>query len=249
MSLLHRTQLILAALCTLPVGGLLTAEAKAQDKRQLIDTGNKPWVVYRYKLGIDSKDEILADFDREDQAIAVAKELREAEQRLDVSYSHKKRSDRDSSPPGQDPSAPRSDPPTGRPPLTPIVKLPRVDPGPYKFLDSYNDPFKKKMPNLTDTEQKLVGKWKFVRSDGFVVEIVLRDDKTGLYTQSIGEQTNLPLVWRINPPSTGMPNGALYVESPPGTPPERRYVGYLFPVGPAGGLRLFATGEPGKKQQ
>jgi hypothetical protein len=71
-------------------------------------------------------------------------------------------------------------------------------------------------PNsLTDAEAKLVGKWKLVRkSDGYVFELELRADKTGVYNSydpGFPEKKNFPLLWKIG-------RDRLVVKSPPGQP-------------------------------
>ncbi len=98
MSFTTRTHLLLAAVLALAVSGLVGREACARSKGQPSDSGTKPWVVVKGKLGdVNGKgDQVIADFNTEDQAGKYAKECNENEQSLSITYMVRKRSDWDS---------------------------------------------------------------------------------------------------------------------------------------------------------
>lgn len=273
MSLANRSHLLLVAVLALAFSGLTDQNAYGQGKPT--DSGTKPWVVVKGKLGDvnGTGDQVIADFNTEDQAGRYAKECNENEQSLSITYLVRRRSDRDSGPRGKNtsdelkkskdvvdrlkeakdavdkaikyakegltaeerklgdtlkeysdsvkkayenvakakenllsmtgsisqkqfndvnkliasyngyndslgqyrklpggsklpslPSIARVKPGDLKanvlPEQTPIVKLPRVDPGPYKFMDGYNDPLKNQKSGIVpDKVPNVVGTW------------------------------------------------------------------------------------------
>jgi hypothetical protein len=180
--------------------------ALAQNKQDRpTNSGGRPWMVVKLTTNIlDDHKEVMADFNSKAAAEEYAASLNAATKSGDPFFFQVEQRNRGQSQPEPAPEVVSRPKPSAPPILTPIVKLPSVDPGPYQSSKpkypaddprntkgAYNNPLLKDKP----TKESVVGTWSY--SDGQVsMKMIFFKDGTGRSTASWGIDQSF--VWTLD---------------------------------------------------